>query len=314
MIAAPRTWRGLLDTIGGTYSREGLQVLWRGRPIAGADPDSFEPLNDTWSRDAARVYCQDKRMKADVATFTALSPIYAKDKNHVYDYSSIVEGADAASFEVLRPAPEPEDESLCREYARDREHVFHKVLSIGKVSIVRGASPATFRAAGCGFGFDEEAVFFELHRLPKCDPASWRHLGSGYSRDDERVYYCHRPIAGADATTFEVLPSGTLGNWARDARRFYDAGAVVDAAKYWDGFRALTIFVGRVVAADVVDEAQQKVERAATAGNLRCRFTIRNEALLHAGAAAAALVPTPGGELSFSYFNPLVPLEPARWV
>jgi hypothetical protein len=188
------------------------------------------------------------------------------------------------------------------------------VLTIGKVSIVRGAAPATFRAAGWGFGFDEEAVFFERHRLPKCDPASWRHLGSGYSRDDERVYYCHRLIAGADAATFEVLPSGTLGMWARDARRLYVAGAVADPAKYWDGFRALTIFVGTVVAADVVDEAQQKMERAATAGNLRCRFTIRNEALLHAGAAAAALVPTPGGELSFSYFNPLVPLEPARWV
>ena len=147
-----------MDTIAGTYSREGQQVLWRGRPIAGADPDSFEQLNDTWSRDAARVYCQDRRMKADRATFAVLSRIYAKDKDHVYEYNGIVKGADASTFEVLRPEREPEDESFCREYARDREQVFHKVLTIGKVSVVRGASPSTFRAVGWGFGLDQEAV------------------------------------------------------------------------------------------------------------------------------------------------------------
>ncbi len=302
-----------MDTIGGTYSREGQQVHWRGRPIAGADPDSFEPLNDVWSRDAARVYCQDKRMKADRATFSALSRIYAKDKDHVYEYSRVVRGADASSFEVLRPEPEPEDESLCREYARDREYVYHKVLTVGKVSVVRGACPTTFRAAGCGFGLDREAVFFELYRLPKCDPASWRHLGSGYSRDRERVYYGQRLIVGADAATFEVLPGGLFGVWARDARRFYELGIAAEPAKYWEGFRAFTIFAGTVVGAEIVDEARQRVDRAVTAGDLGCRFTVRCEELLQAGAAPSALVPALGGELSFAHFHSLVPLEPARW-
>lgn len=303
-----------MDTIGGTYSREGQQVLWNTRPIPGADPNSFEPLNETWSRDAARIYCQGRRMKADRATFLALSRIYAKDKDHVYDYTGVVKGADAATFEILRPDPEPADESLCREYARDRDQVFHKVLTIGKVSVVSGASPFTFRAAGCGFGLDRDAVFFERQRLPECDPLSWRHLGLSYSCDRERVYYGHRPIAGVDAARFEVLPSGIFGIWARDAERFYETAAVVDPARYWAGFRAFTIFAGTVSGGEVIDREHLEVDREETAGGLGCRFTLRCEEVLQTGAASPALLPAPGSEFSFLHFNSLVPLDPARWV
>jgi hypothetical protein len=303
-----------MNKFGGTYAIDGHQILWQRRPVTGADPRTFEPLNETWSRDGAHVFCQDRRTKANRATFVVLSAIYAKDKDHVYDYTSVVKGADAASFEVLRPDPEPEDEELCREYARDRSQVFHKVLTVGNVSVVRGASSTGFRAAGHGFGLDAEAVFFEQYRLPKCDPSSWIHLGLGHSRDRERVYHNNRPIAGADAATFEVLPSGVFGIWACDARHFYRFGAPTDSSEYWANFRAFTIFVGTVVGGEIVDRERRKVDSAETCGELLCHFTVRCDEPLQDGAAPPALLPAAGREFQFAYFNPLVRLVPERWI
>jgi hypothetical protein len=215
------------------YTIESGQVLHRRTPIP-ADPATFEPLSETWSRDRSRVYLGGRPLRgADPTTFTVLSRIAARDRHHVYliDFGR-VRDADASTYEVLTPEIEVDDAELCREYSRDRNHVFHKVLTIGKLSIVRGADPATFRAVASGFGMDATQVFCELQRLPKADPRSWQRLDPVYSKDAARVYHYNKVIEGADAATFGVLPLDRTG-WARDARRFYFAGQPSDAEGYF---------------------------------------------------------------------------------
>jgi hypothetical protein len=296
------------------YSTDGSRIFWRHYPVVGADPASFEALNDTWSRDATRVYRQHKRLDADRATFVALSRIVAKDKDHVFELEGVVKAADPATFEVLRPLQEAEDESLCREYFRDREHVFHKVMTIGKVSLVKNADPRTFRALGHGFGSDSDAVFHELYRLPQCDPSSWRRLGLDYSRDDKRVYLFNRKIEHADPVTFQPLPGALTGAWARDANRFYKAGTAADPAAYWDELRTFTIFSGTIVAAEVVDRNYKALQRPEPSVEDGCRFTVTCAEVLHDGGSPVSNRPETGGQFQFLHFDNLVRIVPADWL
>ena len=303
-----------MKTFGGTYSVDGGQVLWRGHPIAGADATTFEPLNATWSRDAERVYRQNRRFKADRATFSVLSDIFAKDTNHVFEWEGPVKEADAATFEVLRPTDEVEDEDLCREYARDREHVFHKVMTVGKACLVRSADPESFRALGHGFGADRESVFHERSRLPRCDPASWRRLGLDYACDVRRVYIGNGEIPGADPATFQLLPSHGVGTWGRDARRFYQGRDAADPRPYRESLRQLTVFAGTIVRGEVIDQQRRIVEAPEATGDHGCRFTVRCDEVLNDPGVAAINRPQLRDLFHFMYFNGLVPIAPARLV
>lgn len=63
------------------------------------DVDSFELLDDMYSKDKDRVYYESELMKnADPATFEVLSGGYAKDKNRVYSGGRVLEGYEPSTF------------------------------------------------------------------------------------------------------------------------------------------------------------------------------------------------------------------------
>jgi hypothetical protein len=87
-------------------------------PFIGADPATFVALDDNYSKDkthvwydgspAANMLLAPKQIQgADPATFTLIpdpygaegyTAVFTKDKNHVYNYSLILEGANPATF------------------------------------------------------------------------------------------------------------------------------------------------------------------------------------------------------------------------
>lgn len=82
------------------------------REISGADPSSFEVIQpsehvpawraEVFAFDSRAVYFLGKVIpNADPASYVLLSTAYAKDKNHVWLGTSVIQGADAATFQVL---------------------------------------------------------------------------------------------------------------------------------------------------------------------------------------------------------------------
>jgi hypothetical protein len=117
------------------YAVDATQVFYNRKRLAGADPRTFERLDYGWSQDADNIYLGSRRLDiCDIETFEiiptsrakdaqcyyaeakrvpikdretleVLSGGYAKDVMQVYWLDRIVEGADAASFEVRRDTP-----------------------------------------------------------------------------------------------------------------------------------------------------------------------------------------------------------------
>ena len=89
------------------YARSKNKVWYLEDLISGADTASFESLGAGYAKDKARVYFAGKTIQnADVASFMLVieytadnkySVVYAKDKNHVYSGSNIVEGVNPES-------------------------------------------------------------------------------------------------------------------------------------------------------------------------------------------------------------------------
>jgi hypothetical protein len=141
--------------------------------IAGADGRSFLKLNETWAKDCKHVYSVGRRIaKADLTSFQVLNPLYAKDADHCYYLGGIIKEADPGSFQAL-------DNGECvREFhngfgdhvytnrsaagfAADEKYVFHHVLTVGKPCVLKKADRATFQVLRCGFGRDQQNVYFE---------------------------------------------------------------------------------------------------------------------------------------------------------
>lgn len=280
-------------SLGYSYNARDGAAYWGGARIAGAELETFVPLSHHYAVDARRVYCQDHALRgADRASFRVLNALYAKDDDKVYYYSSVLKDAEASSFEAVGG---DFDGNSVRGYARDRNHVFHVVLTIGKPSIIKSASAATFRALGHGYGTDGSTIFHERTRLQGAKIDSWRYLGSGYSKDAHSVYFLGDRLTSAEAQTFEALPCAMF--FGRDAHRFYRLRDEADLEAYLLEISDVHVMVGTVDAACVIDEAGDPTtrEEIATGTSERLRLTLRCEAWLrHPSPDPAA---SPGGLL-----------------
>ena len=85
------------------YSIDNGIIYIYGRPVTGADINSFEILSDSYAKDKSHVYNADRIIKdADPASFIILSDsAYTKDKTRVYRLGTAIKEADPDSFELF---------------------------------------------------------------------------------------------------------------------------------------------------------------------------------------------------------------------
>lgn len=214
------------------------QVLWNGKKLAGADPKSFQALGGAWARDAKRVYTQGAARKGiDIATFQYLNPVFAKDASAVYDWEGSIKGADPESFEVLDSGIYIEEalttRAWARGYARDARTVYYHDQMEGRATGLRGADPATFAPLGNDYARDLKYVWLQKSRLPRADPRTWNYLGRLWSADRERVYYAEREVTGIDRDRFTVVNAPTIGNYASDGVRYFEADRDITEEEFW---------------------------------------------------------------------------------
>lgn len=215
------------------YLRDG-KAWFRHNEIRGADLPTFQVINHTWAKDRRRVYTVGRvERKADPETFDVLNHLYAKDKNHAFYLGGVIKEADASSFVVLDNGIR--SKGYHTGFARDRERVFHYVLTIGKPNLLRGVDVESFEVLGHGYARDKNYAYYEWTRVKGADANSFGVLNSYFARDRRKVFYLNRvhpcadvesfgvfcPSRGKDADVESPYPNGLGEYWAKDACKVY---------------------------------------------------------------------------------------------
>jgi hypothetical protein len=242
------TAMGLLALLFGCRERAGAwrmvdgTLRYRDLPVQvdGIDAATFEPLDDHHARDARRVYYGTTRRRsdeyflvkrgvawplenADPATFTVLTGGYAKDARQVWHDGEAFAVRDPSSFEVLYHSG----------YARDR------LVGYYMQAEVPGSDGRTFEALSDHVARDRAHVWWsdlETHGgatapapvntvIADADRGTFAVFDGGpYARDARGIFYRATRLADADPATFRLLPMGTSGADAEDARGRFDRG------------------------------------------------------------------------------------------
>lgn len=85
------------------FSKDKNHVYFAEKEIKGADPHSYEILEDFFAKDKNHIYRGENEIKgADLHTFQILNFSFSKDKNHVYYESSVLQGADPKTFKEVK--------------------------------------------------------------------------------------------------------------------------------------------------------------------------------------------------------------------
>ncbi len=172
----------ILDEHG--YAKDKLRVYYKGFPVEGADPVSFELITDLYGKDAAHVYYELETIPgADPATFKVFNIQWGRDVNDIYFQYRPLEACDPATFELLeeswqrdsqcvyfqgRKAPDADPASfviLNFWFGKDKNHVYGN-----DPSIIAGADPATFKIQEvCEVCAEDKNGCYKYEELVDCE-------------------------------------------------------------------------------------------------------------------------------------------------
>ena len=181
----------------------------RGQPLNVANMGSFRLIDDNWALDSLQVYYisiyESEEKKAvpvgDYRTFKALNTFYAVDSKYVYYKNNIVEGADPASFAVLKGE---------YHYAKDKNRVYCEAYG-SSIRDLNTLKHKNMEQAGLGNAFHTDGTTVynpELMTMPEGTDFATIHRVEGYwFADSKHVYYENRLLPGANPTTFVIFPS-----------------------------------------------------------------------------------------------------------
>lgn len=199
-----------------------------GTEIQGADPDSFEVIDQSYAKDSNYVYYDGKKivdippdsveLVASELTASGANSGYIIIGGKVFCYGGVIEGADPESFTYILGA-----------YAMDKHYIYHYT----DMKMPRKAVPVAISNASDGYIQHGEEILYEgkiiSHQatsfeiiddeyskdsshlfshgaiLTGMDPESFTILSPYYRKDKNQAYYFNNPILGSDPTTFKWL-------------------------------------------------------------------------------------------------------------
>ena len=158
----------ILDKNG--YAKDKLRVYYKGFPVEGADPVSFELITEHYGRDADHVYYELELVPgADPATFKVFDTQWGRDANDIYLQYRPLDACDPSSFVLLKPDWEKDDQCVYRNlskvpeadpasfvvlnyyFAKDKNHVYSN-----DPGIIEGADPETFKVNSTCYACGED--------------------------------------------------------------------------------------------------------------------------------------------------------------
>lgn len=136
------------------YAKDSEQVFYGKYVIQGAEPKTFERVNQFYNRDQYSVFCQASKLDLHIQTLEFIDTCFARDKAKVYFLDHLIEGVDIESFEYVD-----------QNFSRDRYHVYHRE------NIVEGADPESFEVVNYSEFVDKDFLYYfnhgEIQRKPR---------------------------------------------------------------------------------------------------------------------------------------------------
>lgn len=172
------------------------KVMYEGQEVAGADPATFQVLDDVdYAKDARHVYVVGYRIKgADPATFRIIEAPYARDATHLYCGNLPMKIGNIDEFQVVETSGAWSvsfDKSAIVEYRHD----------FGSMDVTRDSPAVT----GDAWGKDNRNWYFGPAIIEGADYESFRPIGANHAEDKTRGYFGSTPIDKVE-----------IPNWARD--------------------------------------------------------------------------------------------------
>ncbi|MES2773318.1 MAG: DKNYY domain-containing protein [Bacteroidota bacterium] len=230
-----------------------------GHVLEGADPKSFEIIDNNYAKDKMHVYCRSEIINgANPATFEWLGGAFSKDKSNGY-YDTETISNDGPNFKIV-PNPENQPGIVSANgvmYARDRQKVYSgdrvldsadaatfaflpmfngNYLTYDRTNVyihdrpLQGADGASFKRE-TEFHFKDKNAIWVLSlgretkwiKMTDADLATFTGLKRFYAKDKSHVYYEDGIVEGADIASFEE----TENHQAKDKNGSYQSGRLV---------------------------------------------------------------------------------------
>ncbi len=174
-------------------------ALGRTLPLC-TNPDvaSFEALSEEYCRDRNKVYYKwispgrflmIELPGADVASFRALSLVFAVDVSSVWYMDQPIAGSDPRSFVII-------DDRI----GKDRNHVYFSGERAAQFDA------ASFRHLGSGYFADKDGVYWGTDSVAGADLETFEVLDNSFvAKDKDRVYRSGQVLDSFDAATTKLL-------------------------------------------------------------------------------------------------------------
>jgi len=188
-----------------SYFKKGNDIFYNDKKLAGVRADDFQVLENGYAKDSRLVYHMGEPLpQFDATSFHVFAeqPQYIKDRNGVYQFGKLIEGADPDSFSVL-------GDTVGDIYTKDKNHVYCL-----DASILEGADPASFeRMEPFPCSRDRSHVFYDCSMVKDANPETFRMVNYSYAADNDHVWklthdeaaqrYYLVEVESADPDTFD---------------------------------------------------------------------------------------------------------------
>jgi len=234
-----------LKAIDGRFAKDAVQAYYRGSPIPGSDPSTFELLGEHEARDRRTVYWCDTYRKgqdyytvrynriepvaeADPAAYRVLKYDYGSDGKRVFKEGQRLRAVrDPASFEVFTPQLSRDGK---RAYFQDIEipdsdGATFEIVDVHDDAWVRDARHAWH--VRYGQPASGQPVKREVRLLVGANANALRPLGQEYATDGVRIWWRAAALADVDLASFAPVESDEKMD-ARDVRGSFVRGKRTD--------------------------------------------------------------------------------------
>lgn len=198
------------------YFKDKFRVFCSTTELAGADPDTFEVLNEYYAKDASYVFrFSDRQDHLDAHSFELIDDEYCQDKNGIY----------ACDWDTPRVCDKVDDfTNLEFGYFCSKNKVYYYNDANDKSQLVSETVDA-FRFLSGYWACDEQKVFYQGELMAYATIADFEDLGGEYVRIKTELYFRNLPVE-ADIERFELLEAG----FARDNKQLFYLDESIEGA------------------------------------------------------------------------------------
>jgi len=210
------------------FAKDSRHVYYNGKIVSLADTSTFHKFNDCYFVDKNRIYVNTNLGIGQVVDIPTLKSVngscnYLKDKNFVYNYGQIVQGANPATF-----SPVQNDNKTVSSFSTDNNNVYVNN------QLLPGADPKTFHSIGLGYFSDATHVWYQeigIMLLTGVDPKTVNtNYNCNYITDKNGAYYDYEKftkLEGSDSATFQEIPKTC---YAKDKNQVYHLNQIITGA------------------------------------------------------------------------------------